>query len=611
MNRKERRRLKKQGVRVAAADTPSILRQAALHHRLGRFADAEVLYRRALAGDPNNPDALHLLGLTRREQGAAGEAVELIRRAIDACGGGNALYFKSLAATLLVADQPADAEAAARRALEFEADFAEALAVLGSALRALGRRDEAETTLRRAIDLEADKPDAWTALGNVQVARGDEAAAVETFRAALERAPTDEVAVTNLAGALRRLDRTAEAETVLRAGIEARPNSARLYDTLALVMLEDGQVDEAADTYAKALDADPGDPEALAMLAGSGRCADDPALLRRIEHRLETGAEGADAIKLRFALADALRDQGDTNRAFRRYAEANAARRGELVARGHGFDAEEHDAFVSRIVEVFDRAFIADRSEAGLPSEVPVFVVGMPRSGTTLVEHIAASHPDVHGAGELTAFAGLREGLAAAVGAPEGEAFPECTRRLDANAARQVAEAHLARLADIGGGAARVIDKSPLNVFTMGLAAVLFPNASIVHCRRDARDIGLSCFMTNFVAPFAWATDLGDIGRYHRAFETLMAHWRATVPNPVLEMVYEDLVADAEGQSRRLIDFLGLAWDDRCLSAHDSRRTVRTASLWQVRRPIGVDAVGRWHTYADELAPLEAGLEGR
>jgi len=511
VNRKERRRLKKQGVRVAAADTPSILRQAALHHRLGRFADAEVLYRRALAGDPNNPDALHLLGLTRREQGAAGEAVELIRRAIDACGGGNALYFKSLAATLLVADQPADAEA----------------------------------------------------------------------------------------------------ETVLRAGIEARPNSARLYDTLALVMLEDGRVDEAADTYAKALDADPGDPEALAMLAGSGRCADDPALLRRIEHRLETGAEGADAIKLRFALADALRDQGDTNRAFRRYAEANAARRGELVARGHGFDAEEHDAFVSRIVEVFDRAFIADRSEAGLPSEVPVFVVGMPRSGTTLVEHIAASHPDVHGAGELTAFAGLREGLAAAVGAPEGEAFPECTRRLDANAARQVAEAHLARLADIGGGAARVIDKSPLNVFTMGLAAVLFPNASIVHCRRDARDIGLSCFMTNFVAPFAWATDLGDIGRYHRAFETLMAHWRATVPNPVLEMVYEDLVADAEGQSRRLIDFLGLAWDDRCLSAHDSRRTVRTASLWQVRRPIGVDAVGRWHTYADELAPLEAGLEGR
>jgi len=610
VNRKERRRLKKQGVRVAAADTASVLRQAALHHRLGRFADAEAMYRRALAGDPNNPDALHLLGLTRREQGAAGEAAELIRRAIDACDGGNALYFKSLAATLLVADQPEKAEAAARRALDFDADFAEALVVLGSALRTLDRLDEAEAALNRAIDLEADKPDAWTALGNVYVARGDDTAAAEAFRAALDRAPTDEFAVTNLAGALRRLDRTAEAEAVLRAGIEAKPNSARLFDTLALVMLEDGRVDEAADTYAKALDADPGDAEALTMLAGSGRCADDPALIRRIEHRLETGADGADGIKLRFALADALRDRGDTVRAFRRYAEANAARRAELDAVGQGFDAGDHDAFVARIIDVFDSAFMEEQAGIGVASEVPVFVVGMPRSGTTLVEHIAASHPDVHGAGELTAFAGLRDGLASAVGAPQGEAFPDCARHLDAATASRIAEAHVARLAEIAGGAARLIDKSPLNVFTIGLAAVLFPNARIVHCRRDARDVGLSCFMTNFVTPFAWATDLGDIGRFHQAFETLMAHWRATVPNPVLEMVYEDLVADAEGQSRRLIDFLGLAWDDRCLAAHQSRRTVRTASLWQVRRPIGADAVGRWRTYADVLAPLEAGLEG-
>lgn len=611
MNRKERRRLKKQGVRVAAADTASMLRQAALHHRLGRFADAEALYRRVLAGDPNNPDALHLMGLTRREQGAAGEAAELIKRAIDACGGGNALYFKSLAATSLVADRPADAEAAARRALEFEADFAEALVILGSALRILGRLDEAESALRSALDLEADKPDAWTALGNVHVARGDDAAAVEAFRAALGRAPADEFAVTNLAGALRRIDRTAEAEAVLRAGIEAKPNGVRLYDTLALVMLEDGRVDEAAETYARALDADPGDAEALAMLAGSGRCADDPALIRRIEHRLETGADGADGIKLRFALADALRDRGDTDRAFRRYGEANAARHAELAAKEQGFDADDHDAFVAHIIEVFDRAFIEDRAGIGVASEVPVFVVGMPRSGTTLVEHIAASHPDIHGAGELTAFARLREGLAAAIGAPEDEGFPECARRLDGASAGEIAEPHLMRLAEIGGGAARVTDKSPLNVFTVGMAAVLFPNARIVHCRRDTRDVGLSCFMQNFVAPFAWATDLGDIGRFHRAFETLMAHWRGTVPNPVLEVVYEDLVADAESQSRRLIEFLGLAWDDRCLAAHESRRTVRTASLWQVRRPVNADAVGRWRTYADGLAPLEAGLAGR
>ena len=209
----------------------------------------------------------------------------------------------------------------------------------------------------------------------------------------------------------------------------------------------------------------------------------------------------------------------------------------------------------------------------------------MPRSGTSLVEQIAASHPDVFGAGEIDSLDGFRQG------------FPENVAGLGSAAAGKI-------LACFAGESRRVIDKTPTNFHYLGLIARLLPNARIVHCRRDVRDSGLSCYFQNFKAPLAWSTDLVDIGRYTRAYETIMAHWRTVLPKPILEIDYEALVVDIEGESRRLIDFLGLEWDDACLSFHKTRRIVLTASATQVRRPVYASSVGRWRAYERELQPL-------
>ncbi len=225
----------------------------------------------------------------------------------------------------------------------------------------------------------------------------------------------------------------------------------------------------------------------------------------------------------------------------------------------------------------------------------------MPRSGTTLVEQILSRHPLVFAAGETNDGGRLIARLPGLLGAAEG--YPRCVARLDRATAqdrgrRVPAQAIAAR----GGEAARVTDKSPLDYLYLGLLAALFPRARVIHCRRDARDVCLSCYFQYFRSGgFAW--DLGDTGRYYRPYERLMDHWRAVLPVEPLEVVYEDLVADQEAVSRRMVAFCGLAWDERCLAFHESRRPVHTASKLQVRRPIYTTSVGRWRHYE---APSQA-----
>ena len=248
---------------------------------------------------------------------------------------------------------------------------------------------------------------------------------------------------------------------------------------------------------------------------------------------------------------------------------------------------------------MFDADFLATRQGFGDDSEVPVFIVGMPRSGTTLVEQIAASHPAVFGAGERDD-----------IGALAGAQFPGGTADLDAVAAGTLARTHLERMRDLAGEALRITDKTPVNFLYLGLIALLFPRARIVHCRREARDVCLSCYFQNFVAGLPWATDLADLGRYHRAYRRIMDHWHQVLPLTILDVDYQDLVAAPEEGSRRIVDFLGLPWDDACLDFHRSRRTVRSAANWQVRRPIYATSVGRWKAYEPWLGPLLDALDG-
>jgi hypothetical protein len=303
----------------------------------------------------------------------------------------------------------------------------------------------------------------------------------------------------------------------------------------------------------------------------------------------------ADRITAGFALGRLFDGAGRFDEAFPVYAAANALVRKAARADAAGFDAELFDRHVGRLIETCTPQSLAFGTACGSMSELPVFVVGMPRSGTTLVEQICASHSRVFGAGELSDV----PRIAMRLGQTRGDESTQAAAR------RRAAAAHVMRLHKLDRDAVRIVDKFPDNVLSVGLIAQLFPRARIVYCSRDARDISLSCYFQLFAdgaQPFSY--DLSDCGRRCQSIERLARHWLTLLPFHMIEVNYETLIADLEGESRRLIEFLGLDWEPACLDFHRTERTVVTVSHWQVRQPLYKSSVGRWRHYEKHLGPL-------
>lgn len=626
--------------------------QAVIAVHKGRSQEAEDILRGLLADAPQDADALHVLGIICFQSGRPDEAADLIRKAIEvrdddpayygnfaavlnelglwepaeeaarkalALAPGFAEAWNNLAIALQEMDRLDDAVEAANSAVAAKPDFAparitlgnirrrqgrteEAVAAyrdavrldpgsplahasLGAALRETGRLGEAEAACRQAVELAPHYVQAINVLGTVLQARGDGEGAVEAFEQAIAMSPGHAEAQLNLAAALFQAGRVDDSLTAYRQAAGISFAAARARNGLGVVLLAEGRMEEAQAAFREALGLDPHLAEAYYNLAaakgdlsGDNRAAMEGLLA-------EEGRPNRDRTVLHFALGEVLDREGQAEAAFRHFAAGNQGRRAQLAAQGITFDANAFDARIDRLIETFDAESVSCWRRPAGASELPVFVVGLPRSGTTLIEQILASHPAVFGAGELDAVGGMAAALM------EGGEAPS-------------PEAHLARLAALGQGAKRVVDKTPGDILHLGVIARLFPGARVIHCRRDPRDTGLSCFQQNFQSPLPWTTDLGDIGRYWRATGRLMVHWRSVLPLPLLEIDYEAVVSEPEEWSRRMIDFLGLPWDDACLKPHETRRLVRSASGWQVRQPIHGGSVGRWKGYAPFLGPL-------
>ena len=343
---------------------------------------------------------------------------------------------------------------------------------------------------------------------------------------------------------------------------------------------------------------DPRDDWLLRATGDPGRCYVtlwESGMLDRLPSVLDHGV-----------VAAAYDDAGDYDVAFGHYKAGNDLKKAASL-----YQADATSTYVDRVIATFGTEFFARMDRAGSQPELPVFIVGMPRSGTTLVEQILASHPQVHGAGELDYMRQITQALPERL-APDSvggqQTFPECAAKIDTALAERIAEEHLQHLREHSASALRITDKTPSNFLRLGLIALLFPKARIIHCQRDPLDTCLSCYFLRFGQGQAFAYDLDDLGRYYRDYARLMEHWRRVLPSPLLEVPYEALVADQEGWSRRLIAFLGLDWDDRCLAFYRSERQVKTASVWQVRQPVYASSIGRWRRYAKHLGPLFAAL---
>ena len=661
MNRKERRRQQKLA-RGRGAST-ALFEDAVKDLEAGRVDRAESRFLRVVDGMPGHADAHHLLGLIAYGAGRVEEAADRIVKAIQ-IDDSNPAYHANYGAVANLRGMPQEAEAASRYAIELKPDYGEAynnLAValevqgrlseaagacrdairltpenadarvnmgnllcrqgeigaavesyraaielspahamahanMGSALRQLGELEEAEAACRRALEINPAYAEAHNNLGNVLIAAGDAPAAMLAFRQAITFKPEYPDAHVNLGSALYVLDRFADAEAAYRDLLEMVPDWPDALNGLGVVLLAGSRLDEAADCFRRA--AELKHSQAAYNLASSGAQMDDE-LISAIEARAaDEGLAGNERIDFHFALGEIYDARGQADATFAHFRSGNDLRRERLAAEGHVFDAVDHDRLVERIIGAFNPVFFEGRK--GLEDARPVFIVGMPRSGTTLVEQIAASHEGVFGVGEMGGIAELVSRL--------GDEFPKNMEALEDP--ETLARAYMERLQSLAPDCARLIDKTPFNFLYLGLIARLLPGARIVHCRRDPMDTGLSCYFQNFVSPHPWSTDLGDLSRYLGAEARLMEHWHAVLPMPIFEIRYEDLIADQEGESRRLIEALGLPWDAACLAFHENKRWVRSASNWQVRRPLHGGSVGRWKAYKAHLGPLERMLHG-
>jgi hypothetical protein len=310
-----------------------------------------------------------------------------------------------------------------------------------------------------------------------------------------------------------------------------------------------------------------------------------------------------DRANVGFGLGKVLDARGEVDAAFDAWQVANAARRAQIGP----YDHARQTARIDRTVGAFSQGRMADLSALGSSDERPLFVLGMPRSGTSLVEQIIAAHPDATGYGELADISRIARGMPQRAGSIQR--WPEVVSSIGGSELKSAADDYVAALQRRdAAGTCRWIDKAPLNFYHVGLIALMFPNARIVWCRRDPRDICLSIYGENFALEQRWATDLTDLGRFFREHMRLMRHWRSVLPGRMYECVYEDLVADPEGQARALIEAVGLPWDDACLRFHEQTRPVLTPSRWQVREPVYAKSVRRWERYAHRLQPLITAL---
>jgi tetratricopeptide (TPR) repeat protein len=547
------------------------LKEALEEHQRGNLERATRLYEVVLRGNPDHPDALYLLGLIAIQTGNPQRAVLLIGRA----------------ATLRPGDPVIHAN-------------------LGEAYRALGDTKRTIECCRTALRLDPEHPDVHFNLALALVSVGELETAASHYREVIRLKPGFAAAHYGLGKIYQSLGQLDEAKSCFVQSTKLDPSQAASHAELAHVWEQLGEFDRALRSLREALNCDHRHPGALARLATRLRENLSQADEATIESLLaDPNLPAEPRLQLQFGLAQALDARGDFERAAELTMQANNLQLADFHNRGLVYVREAHHGFIDRLIAAFTPAFFQRVRGYGVDSERPVFIVGLPRSGTSLTEQILASHPQVFGAGELKLARQIFETLP---GASRHGGMPlDSLYALDRETVQHLAHHYIDELAAINDSTDRIVDKMPDNSVFLGLIATVFPRAKLIHCRRDVRDVALSCWMTNFL-DVRWACDPDQIATRIKEHNRLMQHWRRVLPVPMLDLDYEALVADLETNARALVAWCGLNWEPACLHFHKTRRQVRTSSVEQVRQPVYNSSVGRWKNYQQSLASLFAHL---
>ena len=608
----------------------------------GRLDEASAELEKALQLDPNNAQTLNNLGIISYETRDIDEAVDYYRRALKIRADmpeahnnlGNALRLKGDVDGAFQAYQDA---------LTYRAIYPEAYNNLGTLLQQDRKLEEAEHAFRKATQqnpryveahnnlaslllVQGKEVDGLRVLGDVlkfaptsvktllltartQLKRGAHQAAEQASRLALKQEPENAEAMTVLGQTLHETDRYDEAMPLLEKAVAAAPNNPEALNFYGVALKSVGKLDEAKEYILKALKLNDSMFGAYANL--NDLIDFSEGFGEELFNRMETifqSAKNPEAdmfLPLHFAYAKALDDRGQHEKALEHYIIGGRMKRRQL-----DYKEEDTHGFFDAIRAAFPKTTFENRPYEGLDDDRPVFIVGMPRSGSTLVEQILSSHPDVYGAGEV-------KHLSRAIGLlrdrfPSLPKYPDMAKKMNAAQYDIVAKNYQTAIEKGAGSAKKITDKLLTNYFFLGFINLLFPKAKVINTLRDPVDTCLSGFTKLFKDDMPHSYDLNELGRYYGKYREIMDYWKDVLPKDfITTVVYEDVVADTEKEARRLIDFLGLEWNDKCLEFHKSSRPVKTASVAQVRKPIYTSSVKRWAKYGSGLQPLVDAIDGK
>ncbi len=574
-------------------DVPEVLNNLGNALRdVGRLDDAVAIYRRALKIKPNFSAAYNNLGLAQGRMGSFGDALESYRHAVSV-NPDFADAYNNEGNALVNLGRTGEAISSYRKAIALRTGFVEAQTNLGNALRDLGHLEEAFEWQKRACECNPRIPETYYNCGNVllDLLRLDEAH--DAYSRALKLRENYPRALVALARVMRLKAQFAEAEEACQRALRIEPKFAEALSFLGELKTDAGDFDDALELFGQAIERD---PSLVAAWCGIARCRqigpEDVQWRDAAQRLLSQSLPIRDEIALQYAVGKALNDCGEWEQAFVHYRRANELTR-KCAAR---YDQAAFASEVKCVIDRYNRREITRLSAFGVESERPVFIVGMPRSGTTLAEQILASHPCVFGAGELSFW---------------GEAAAKLTAKqaqsITGDEVARFSMQYLMQIEKLSPDAWRVVDKMPLNYLNLGLIHAALPRARIILMSRNAPDVCLSIYFQNFSVAHGYATDLNDLVHFYQQSIKVINYWRSALPDGILmEVPYENLVQDPEFWSRKMVEFIGLKWDARCLDFHKTRRMVITPSRWQVRQQASSDSIGRWRRYEQFVAPLMA-----
>ncbi len=648
-------------------NAPQFVNLGLKHHKAGQLAQAEELYQKAVSMDPNNADAHHFLGIIANQAGKIDQAVQLIQKAVSI----NSYFMEAhfnLGLALEKLNQLDEAISSYEKAVSLKSDYTEALLRLGNiflrqnqgekaitclkkvvllhpnhigahfslgvALEKTNQADEAVSSYKKAVKLKPGLFEALNNLGNILNRQGEFNDAIVLYNKALAVRKDYPDIYNNLGVALKRTGRLKDAMECFETAISLKPDYAEAHNNLGNMLEKAGHSEAAMAQYQKALTIEPGYAQAHYNLGveieKSGRLKEGAVYLRKAisldpeyaeAHRhlsnstvhssydddirtmeslyVKDNLPPEDKMHLAFGLGKAFSDLKKYEKAFEFIFEANRLKRSRFE-----YAISDDQTLFGKIKETFAKDFISSHHDWGYDDETPVFILGMPRSGTTLVEQILATHPLVYGAGELDNLSTVFFTLA-----PKGSSIKDILGHSSTDFKR-AGQDYIKRIRAHSDTAIRITDKMPHNFLFVGLIRVILPKAKVIHCMRDPMDTCFSIYKNLFhqQGSHRYAYDLTELGQYYRLYLDLAEHWRQTLPGFMHEISYESLIGEQEAETKKLLDFCDLTWDDNCLAFHKTRRKVATTSSLQVRKPIYKDSIRLWKQYEPWLSPLKKEL---